>query len=215
MGAASIRAIIFDIGRVIVRSDVERAVGHLAAASSLPAAEVLRAIRTDPRWHDWQEGRMAPREWHQHLSRTLGITISFEQFCETWNRALDPAPILPDYFFASLSSRYKLALVSNTDPLHVAHQESNFSFFRYFPVRIYSCSVGVSKPHPDIYRRVLDACGVPASVSVYIDDVEAYVAAARQVGMHGIVFSSPEQLKENFRALDISVAEPPPARPRH
>lgn len=144
---------------------------------------------------------MAPREWHAHLTRRLGVAVTFEQFCEIWNGAIDPAPLLPDKFFAALSSRYNLALLSNTDPLHVAHQEPNFSFFRYFPVRIYSCSVGVRKPHPDIYRRALQACGATASESVYIDDVEAYVAAARQIGMRGIVCSSPEQLEDSLRAL--------------
>ncbi len=205
MAAAPIRALVFDIGGVIVRSDVERALGRLAAGNSLSPAEVLRAIQSDPRWQDWQEGRMVPQKWHEHLARRLGVTLTFGEFCEIWNRAIDSTPILSNDFFAGLSVHYKLALLSNTDPIHVAHLEPTFSFFRYFPTRIYSCSVGLTKPHPAIYRCALEACSVTASESVYIDDVEAYVTAARQVGMRGIVFSSPEQLKESLRALDVPV----------
>ena len=148
---------------------------------------------------------MTSREWHGHLTGRLIVNLGFEQFCEVWNGALDPATLLPDDFFAGLSPNYKLALLSNTDPIHVAHQESNFSFVRYFPIRIFSCAVGARKPHPEIYRRALEACGVPASESVYVDDVEAYVAAARQLGMRGIVFSGPEQLKESLQVLDVLV----------
>ena len=205
MAAAPIRALIFDIGGVIVRSDASRALGDLADGSLHSPAEVVQLIRTDPRWQDWQEGRFAPREWHAHLSARLGMTASFARFCEIWNRAIDPAPILSGEFFSGLSAHYKLALLSNTDPIHVAHQEAKFSFFRFFPTRVYSCSVGLTKPHPGIYRRALDACGAVPSESVYIDDVEAYVLSARQVGMRGIVFSGPEQLKESLRALDVKV----------
>jgi len=205
VAAASIRALIFDIGGVIVRSDAKRALGDLADGSLHSPAEVAQLIRTDPRWQDWQEGRIAPREWHAHLGARLGMTVSFARFCEIWNRAIDPAPILPGEFFSGLSAHYKLALLSNTDPIHVAHQEAIFSFFRFFPTRVYSCSVGLTKPHPGIYRRVLDASGIHASESVYIDDVEAYVLSARQVGMRAIVISGPEQLKESLRALDVKV----------
>ncbi len=205
MAAASIRALIFDIGGVIVRSDAKRALGDLADGSLHSPAEVAQLIRTDPRWQDWQEGRIAPREWHAHLGARLGMTVSFARFCEIWNRAIDPAPILPGEFFSGLSAHYKLALLSNTDPIHVAHQEAIFSFFRFFPTRVYSCSVGLTKPHPGIYRCALGATGILASESVYIDDVEAYVLSARQVGMRAIVISGPEQLKESLRALDVKV----------
>ena len=37
---------------------------------------------------------MTPRDWHLHLSRRLGSTLSFEQFTEVWNRVLDPQPLI-------------------------------------------------------------------------------------------------------------------------
>jgi glucose-1-phosphatase len=205
VAAVPVRALVFDIGGVIVRTDVKRALGNLADGSLHSPAEALQLIQTDPRWQDWQEGRIAPREWHAHLSARLGMTVSFGRFCEIWNRALDPAPILSGDFFADLSAHYKLALLSNTDPIHVAHQEATFSFFRFFPTRVYSCSVGLTKPHPGIYRRALAACGIHAPEAVYIDDVESYVVSAQRLGMRGIVFSGPEQLKESLRALDVKV----------
>jgi glucose-1-phosphatase len=201
VAVASIRAIVFDIGGVILRADVKRALGRLAGGSSHAPADVMRMIQTDPLWQDWQEGRIAARDWHAHLAGKLGVTLSFEEFCDVWNGAIDPTPLLPDDFFATLAARYKLALLSNTDPIHIAHEQSAFSFFRHFSARIFSCTVGISKPHPEIYRHALEACGTAASESVYIDDVEAYVSAARQLGMHGIVCSSPEQLRESLQTL--------------
>lgn len=198
-----LRAIIFDIGRVLVRVNVARAMSGLADGLSLSPEEVWSALEKDPRWKDWQEGRMAPRDWHLHVSRRLGSKLNFEQFVEVWNRALDPTPIHEDAFLAKLAKKYRLAVLSNTDPLHVAHLEKTFAFFEFFPARIYSCSVGASKPNPIIYKEALQACKVRAHEAVYIDDVAAYAQAATQLGMHGITFQSPDQLHSDLRALGV------------
>src|SRR5690349_1511837 len=173
----------------------------LADGVSLSPEEVWSALEKDPRWQDWQEGRMSPRDWYLHVSRRLGSKLNFEQFVEVWNRALDPTPIHEDAFLAKLAKKYRLALLSNTDPLHVAHLEKTFALFEFFPARIYSCSVGASKPNPIIYKEALQACKVRAQEAVYVDDVPAYAQAATQLGMHGIVFQSPEQLQSDLRKL--------------
>jgi HAD superfamily hydrolase (TIGR01509 family) len=205
MPPAHLRAIIFDIGRVLVRIDVSRAMQGLAAGGPLSPAELWTAIEKDPRWPDWQEGRISPRDWYLHLAKRFGATFTFEQFTEAWNRALDPAPIHEDAFFEKLSKRYRLALLSNTDPIHVRHMEAAYSFFPLFPTRIYSCAVGVSKPNPLIYREALRALKVQAQEAVYIDDIAAYVEAAQRLGMGGIQFQSPAQLSSDLRSLGVDL----------
>ncbi len=121
MAGAGIRTIIFDIGRVLVRVDVARAKAGLAKGLSLSPEELWCAIEKDPRWSDWQEGRMSPRDWYLNLSSRLGITLDFEHFTAAWNSALDPEPILPTSLFHSLSKHYRLGLLSNTDPIHRSH----------------------------------------------------------------------------------------------
>jgi len=200
---AKFRAVIFDIGRVLIRVDVSRATSALADGVSLSPAEIWSALEKDPRWPDWQEGRISPPNWHLHVTRRLHSSLTFEQFTEAWNRALDPNPIHGDAFLQRLGKRYRLALLSNTDPIHVAHMESTFGFFRFFPARIYSCAVGASKPSPLIFREALRACKVEARDAAYIDDMPAYVQAAQQLGMTGIVFRSAEQLQAAFAGLGI------------
>jgi len=197
------RAIIFDIGRVLIRVDISRAMEGLASGLSLTPPEVWTAIQKDPHWLDWQEGRISPRDWHLHLTKRLGISLTFEQFSEVWNRALDPIPIHPESFLEKLSKNYRLALLSNTDPIHMSNEEARFPFFRLFPIRIYSYRVGASKPDPLIYREALKACKVRAENAVYIDDVPAYAEAAQRLGMTGIVFHSSEQLQSDLRELGI------------
>jgi FMN phosphatase YigB (HAD superfamily) len=205
--ASKLRAIIFDIGRVLVRIDIRQVQSGLAKGLMLTPEELWSAIEKDPRWPDWQEGRMSARDWHQHLCTRLGIALNFEQFTKIWNSTLDTNPILPDSLFQHLSKSYHLGLLSNTDPIHVAYLESTYGFFRYFPkpVRIYSCLVGASKPNPLIFREALRACKVRAEQAVYIDDIGAYAQAASALGCTGIQFRSPEQLVQDLAGLGIKV----------
>jgi glucose-1-phosphatase len=203
MAVRKLRAIVFDIGRVLIRVDVARAMADLASGVSLSAAELWAAIEKDPRWPDWQEGRISPRDWHLHLARRLGISLTFEQFVRAWNQALDPKPMQDDALLEKLSKGYRLALLSNTDPIHVAHMEASYDFFRFFPTRIYSCVAGASKPNPLLYLEALKGCKVQANDAVYIDDILAYVEAARGLGMAGIPYQSTEELLRGLRDLGV------------
>ena len=142
------RAIIFDIGRVIIHVDLVHSLGAFGKRAGLSPDQVWKALVTDPHWADWQEGRMTPRNWHKHLSEKFLLSLSFEEFCGSWNRVLDPVTILPESLFERLATSCRLALLSNTDPIHVAHIEATFPFVRHFPVRVYSCRVGTCKPAP-------------------------------------------------------------------
>jgi HAD superfamily hydrolase (TIGR01509 family) len=206
-GTGKIRAIIFDIGRVIIQLDLRRVQEGLSKGLPLSPEELWSAVEKDPRWNDWQEGRMSARDWHQNLSNRLGIPLSFEQFTTVWNSTLDPEPMLSNELFEALAKKYCVALLSNTDKIHVAHIEASYNFVRHVPPaqRIYSCSIGVSKPNPLIYREALRACKVKAGEAVYIDDIAANVDAARQLGLAGIQFQSPTQLLKDLAAMGVQI----------
>ncbi len=206
------KAVIFDIGRVIVRLDLKRALTPIAAAlhgagdqfnKRLSPEDAWELIRADQHWHDWQEGRISSAEWHQHLMRRLKLSLSFEQFRKAWNLVLDPELILAESLFVRLGARCRLALLSNTDPIHVECLEERFTFGRHFPVRIYSCRVGASKPSPIIYRTALESLGVAASEALYIDDIQEFVDAARQMGLDAIRFENQELLDFELRRRQL------------
>jgi len=203
--SAKFRAIIFDIGRVLIQVDIHRAIAGLASDLKLTPQEVWSAIENDPRSLDWQEGRISPEDWHLHLSNRLGGSLTFEQFKQVWNSALAPEPIQPEPFLEKLSKNYRLALLSNTDPIHMADAEARFPFFRFFPIRIYSFRVGANKPNPLIYAEALRACKARAEEAIFIDDIPAYAEAAQRLGMTGLVFRSHQELRTSLRDLGVKV----------
>jgi glucose-1-phosphatase len=205
VAARKIRAIIFDIGRVLIRIDVARAMKGMASGLSISPEELWSAIEKDPRWKDWQEGRISARDWHLQMRQRFGGNATFDEFTQTWNLVLDPEPILGKELFEKLSKKYRLALLSNTDPIHVACIEARYDFVSHFPARIYSCAIGAAKPSPIIYREALRACRVRAEEALYIDDIGGYVEAAKRLGMAGVQFRSPEQLSVALQEYGVEV----------
>jgi 2-haloacid dehalogenase len=60
------------------------------------------------------------------------------------------------------------------------------------------------KPEPGIYRVLLDRYRLEAADCVFVDDSLVNVDGARAVGMHGLHFRDPVQLRAELRALGFS-----------
>src|SRR5262249_60370776 len=58
---------------------------------------------------------------------------------------------------------------------------------------ISSHEVGVSKPDPRIYEIACERLGVLPEEMIFLDDVEPNVAAAQDLGAHGILFTTTSQ----------------------
>ncbi|MBF6451891.1 HAD family hydrolase [Nocardia cyriacigeorgica] len=72
---------------------------------------------------------------------------------------------------------------------------------------LYSCRLGMNKPHPDTYRKALAATGAadPGAV-LFIDDRADNCAAAAQVGLRTLHYTgSPTQLEDRIRAVIATV----------
>lgn len=198
-----IQALLFDVGQVILGINVERAARLLAESAGTTPEHVIATIEEDPQMRSFQEGRLTPEQWHQHLSKRLGLRLSLEEFCQAWNSALEPEPLLDGGFFSRLAPDLRLGLLSNTDPIHVRHFEAQFKFFSFFPVRMYSCEIGLRKPSPAIYQRAIAAFGVEPERILYVDDVEEFVEAGRRAGFQVYHCKDPMALTDYLRGRGL------------
>jgi putative hydrolase of the HAD superfamily len=99
-----------------------------------------------------------------------------------------------------VDGRPTLALLSNAGPDYG-------SYFRrgpladYFTACYVSGELGMLKPHPDIYRHVLDDLGITPAEAVFIDNRDTNVAGAEALGITGHVFTGAARLREFLAAL--------------
>ena len=82
-------------------------------------------------------------------------------------------------------------------------QRERFAFLSWFDGIVVSGREGVIKPDARIFRILLERHGVAPESAVFIDDVAENAAAAAALGLHGIHFQSPEQLRRELIAVGM------------
>ena len=85
-------------------------------------------------------------------------------------------------------------------------QRTRFPFLGWFDGIVVSGLEGVIKPDPRIFRVLVERYGIDPRAAVFIDDVAANAAAAEALGIHGIHFRSPEQLRRELVAVGLLAA---------
>lgn len=75
-----------------------------------------------------------------------------------------------------------------------------FSFLRWFDRVIISGDVGMAKPDPEIFDLTIRECTLVPGRTLFVDDLERNVQAARAAGMHAVIFRDPDQLRHALRS---------------
>jgi 2-haloacid dehalogenase len=80
---------------------------------------------------------------------------------------------------------------------------ARYPFFDWFDGIVVSGAEGMIKPDPRLYARLLERYRIAAERAVFIDDNRPNVDAAAALGIHGIHFQSPAQLRGDLSALGL------------
>lgn len=103
---------------------------------------------------------------------------------------------------STLSSKYKVALLSNTMSDQPIRLIKAAGLDKYFDVMHCSSMLGIRKPNPEIFKIVLNDLGVQPENTVHVgDDVEADMFGAREVGITGVWIKTKDQPLWNGHAL--------------
>lgn len=189
----TIRAIVFDIGGVL---------------------EITPNLGTDTKWeqqlnlepgtlskqlhHIWRAGSIGAislEEVHHSISEIIGL--SEEQvnayMADIWREYLGTLNVeLADYF-RNLRPRYQTAILSNSFVGAREKEQEHYQFDEICDFIIYSHEVGLSKPDPRIYALTCERLGLSPAEVIFLDDREQAVEAARDCGLHAILFQNNAQ----------------------
>jgi putative hydrolase of the HAD superfamily len=153
-----------------------------------------------------ERGEITEAEFLARLERgfeaALGRHVSLHGFGARLMEALGPNPELFEYFAALKRDRgLRFALCTNNVREWEPLWRAKLPIDDVFEVVVDSAFVGTRKPEPEIYAIVLERLSLPAERCAFVDDVEHNVDAARDAGMHGIVYRDTRQAIADLEAL--------------
>ncbi|MFQ5615598.1 MAG: HAD family hydrolase [Anaerolineales bacterium] len=193
-----IKAIIFDVGSVLIREADRTPREQAAARLGMTYDELVEAVFEHPASHQASLGGITTGALWAAIGQSLGLSPKetgwlYETFF-AGNRVDDELVELA----RSLRASYTTAILSNAwDDLREV-LENVWGIAGDFDHIIVSAEEGVVKPDPRIYHLTLERMGVEPHEAVFIDDRSHNVAAAREVGIHSIHFESTEQARSEL-----------------
>jgi FMN phosphatase YigB (HAD superfamily) len=198
-----IKALIFDLGGVIVPFDFKRGYARMEQYCSIPAAEIPKRIGSTDLVVRFESGQVEPRRFVEELCGILGLRMEFEEFRRIWYSIFLPDTLIDDAWLAGLAERYPLVLLSNTNAIHFEMLEEGYPILRHFKRRVLSYQVGAMKPSPIIYEAAIRQAGCRPAECFFTDDIAPYVEGARQSGIDAVQFQNKQQLQRELHARGI------------
>jgi putative hydrolase of the HAD superfamily len=203
------KAVLLDLGNVIVGLDMDRFYRATALVSPFSVAEIPSRVDAAGLYEPYELGKMSSEEFHRRFCGALQINgVGFDEFGRLWGDMFHPTPLLSGQLLEGLSARYRLVLVSNTNDLHFRWIRQHYPLLDHFHEYVLSYRVGAMKPSEQIYRQAILQAGCRSEECFFTDDVPKNVEGARRLGIDALLFSGEEQLKSELARRGVAWTEP-------
>jgi putative hydrolase of the HAD superfamily len=206
-----IQAVISDFGGVLTSpllQAFDRVQDHIDVPGEAYGAAMAYSLEHDGvhPLYALERGEITEAEFLARIGRglevALGRTVSLHGFGERLMDALDPNQELFDFYRGLKHERgLRFALCTNNVREWESRWRALLPIDDLFEVVVDSAFVGMRKPEPEIYTLTLERLALPADACAFVDDLAVNVEAARDAGIHGIVYTGTAQAIAELEAL--------------
>jgi HAD superfamily hydrolase (TIGR01509 family) len=99
-------------------------------------------------------------------------------------------------------NRFKIFLLSNTDPAHINFIDRNFPFVKLLKRRVLSYKVKLNKPQKKIFLHILEKYKLEPSRTLLIDDIKENILVSESLGMKAIHYKNHKAFLKQFSRLN-------------
>ncbi len=196
------KAMLFDLGKVLVQFHFKRGYQALEGLCPYAAAEIPRRLAPTGLVERFETGLVEPRDFVEQFCNILELELDYDRFCAIWS-CIFAETLLPDSMLEGLARRFRMVLLSNTNAIHFQMLRENYPLLRHFHALVLSYEVKAMKPAAAIFQAAIDRAGCRPEECFYTDDIPEYVAGARAMGIDAVQFESAEQIQREMKARGI------------
>jgi epoxide hydrolase-like predicted phosphatase len=189
------RAVVFDIGGVLELPADTRLDGRWEQRLSLAPGEFFERLGRSGLGKAANLGQVSEAEFATGLAELYGLDrrTTDELLDDLWDWYVGELNTEMARYFQRLRPRYRTAILSNAAAGGRRQEQARYGFDEMADLLVYSYEVGMEKPDRRIYLLTCQRLGVHPGEAVFLDDVEANVVAAREVGMRAVLFQTTAQ----------------------
>ncbi|MBT3273758.1 MAG: HAD family phosphatase [Spirochaetales bacterium] len=182
---------IFDMGGVVTNNSMSVEAGVELSMASDKAGEDLDALVA---------GVIDSDEFLRRRAAGTGEEIARDLLTRTFQPVPDTEVL---ELARALKKTSRVVVGTNTIAPHYDIHFRNGDY-GIFDTVYASYLIGLAKPDPAFYLHILKEENRTPEETVFIDDKEANVAAARKIGIHGFVFRDAKTLAKDFAKFRVN-----------
>ena len=200
-----IKNLVFDLGNVLIEWNSEKILSYFEPEEG--RRQVLRkAIFESGVWHQTDKGELSLKEACNEVQ--AGLDDSYHSAVKNifyhWYEVVHVYSDLQEKIELWAKQGYRIYILSTT--CEIFYHIEKAGLLPIYPLLsgyILSSEVGVVKPEVEIYHKLLKKYGLDPVESVFIDDIQANLDTAAELGFETILSTSET---ENIRAMETLLA---------
>lgn len=204
------KALLLDLGNVVLEVDFRRTFDYWARAANIDVKQLYERWQLDAAYEQHEVGAIDFATYVQALGERLGIALPMNHWLSGWNDLFVGPYLQVQDRLAAVSREIPLFAFTNTNPTHHETWSQRYpEAFRHFRNVYVSSEIGHRKPNVSAYRHVAADMGYEPHEIVFVDDTEENVAGAIEAGMDARRVSSEANVVEILDELTGLASHPP------
>jgi putative hydrolase of the HAD superfamily len=205
MNISHIDTIIFDLGQVIIDLTPDRVISSLQKHTDKDPNEIVNLIATSPALIDYETGQTTDEEFCSAANKLLNTNIDQVEFEDIWISFLGEMKIEKLELLQKLKENFKVLILSNTNEIHQREFDRRIGELYAGKVMAdmvhtahYSQDLKLRKPDRTIFERVIEIHNLIPDKTLFFDDREDNIEAARRLGIDAVQINYSNQILDQL-----------------
>ena len=191
------------MGNVLFSIDYKKTEDAFEALGYNNFSEMYSQFTADALFEKLETGKITTEEFYKKMISSHEGVVNEKQITEAWNSMLLQWRLESLAFLKTLSKKYKLYLLSNTNEIHLTavnnllkQETGKDGIDDLFTKAYYSHKINFRKPNVDIFEFIAKDAGIDPQETLFIDDLENNIETATALGFKTHLLLESETIEE-------------------
>tara|TARA_B100001094_G_scaffold82970_1_gene79244 strand:+ start:741 stop:1361 length:621 start_codon:yes stop_codon:yes gene_type:complete len=190
-----IKALLFDLGGVVIEIDFDRVFNAWSKYSSLSCKQITDSFYFDVMYQQHERGEIESQVYYNHVRSTFNLTATNEQIELGWNKIFSGEIKSVVKQIDKIKSQINCYAFTNTNAAHQSAWELCCPNVAPLFQRVFSsCNLGYRKPDSAAFNTVLSLMQVDKNEVLFFDDTEENIIAAKDLGIQAQLVKNPSDV---------------------
>ncbi|MES2686560.1 MAG: HAD family phosphatase [Pseudomonadota bacterium] len=197
-----VRALLFDLGGVLINIDFNCAFAHWQTLSPLSLEVIRDRFSFDAAYEQHERGEITADAYFAHLARQLELQPDQQAIARGWNAIFTGQISETLALVRAARAHLPCYAFSNSNTVHQAAWSGQYpDVVQAFDRIFVSSDIGLRKPERRAFEHIANAIGVPAQAILFFDDLAENVTGARAAGLQAVLVRSPTDVRAALAAI--------------